>query len=176
MQSLNHIHPSPLVEVLLHPGCWAENLTRACCTESRRTTNWATPHPNELRGTLVNYTAHCWAVTHPFEVYRNLTELRPTLTELRCTLVSYAISELRCTSPPTELRRTLTQLRHSLTQLHRTLSELSYTMAVMGHTLNTYHSGFNWQHHYSRTVKYWFCDDHFINPVIDVGKNLFRST
>ncbi len=53
-------------------GCRAEIRTRACLTASRRTTNWAAPHPpTELRRIL------------PTELRRILTELRRILTELR---------------------------------------------------------------------------------------------
>jgi hypothetical protein len=51
-------------------GCRAENQTRACLTASRRTTNWANPHP-------------FWATPNLTELRRTLTELRITLSELR---------------------------------------------------------------------------------------------
>jgi hypothetical protein len=65
-------------------------------TGSRRTTNratphliWATPHPSELRRTLLSYAAPFWAALHP--------------TELRWTLLNY-------TPRPTELSRILSNV------------------------------------------------------------------
>ncbi len=58
--------------------CRAENRTRASLTSSRRTTNWATQHPTELR-------ASYWATPHPTELHRPCGAT-PHPTELRCTL------------------------------------------------------------------------------------------
>ncbi len=62
--------PSPLAETRLlvfssllrsareaSMGCRDENLTRVCRTVNRRTTNWARPHPDEPRRTLVSQDA-----------------------------------------------------------------------------------------------------------------------
>jgi hypothetical protein len=61
------VHPSPFAEARLletssrlrsatgaSMGCRDEIRTRACLTASRRTTNWAAPHPN-------------WSAPHPNE-------------------------------------------------------------------------------------------------------------
>ncbi len=182
----NHSTTSLLVEVLLHllitwgADCWAENWTLACCTESQSTTNRATPHLNELRRTLVSYTAACWAMTHPFEVQRKRTQLRRTITELRCTLVSYA-TPLRSYAAPywttpqpdsaSPLPDSATPLPDSATPLPDSATPHPFWAKLHPSWFTPhpeYHSGFNWQHHYSWAVKYYFCDDHFSHAPTDV--------
>ncbi len=86
-------------------GGRTENQTLACLTASRRTTYWATPHPTDLRRTLLSnaalpsYAVHYLFTPHP-------TELRRTLTELLLALMSYA-APYWATPHPTELLRTL---------------------------------------------------------------------
>jgi hypothetical protein len=144
VHSFHHIHTThSTVAICRNPfpshwkpslGCRAENWTRACFTDSRRTTNWATPHPkwarphcNELRR-AENWTRTCFtesrrttngATPHP-------KWARPHSNELRRTLLSYEASKwaslhhpelqrplMRCAAPywappyPSELRHTL---------------------------------------------------------------------
>jgi hypothetical protein len=61
-------------------GCRDENRTRACRTASRRTTNWATPHPAELRCTQLSN-----AATH--EQRRTPNEQRRT--NIHCTVIRF---------------------------------------------------------------------------------------
>jgi hypothetical protein len=73
-----------------------------CLMASRRTANGTTPHPIELRLTLMSYVAHYWARPHPVYLRRNLLSYTvpywsmphhwatPHLTKLRSTLLSYA--------------------------------------------------------------------------------------
>ncbi len=46
-------------------GCRAEIRTRACLTASRRTTNWAAPHPNWAAPHPLSCAASYWAAPHP---------------------------------------------------------------------------------------------------------------
>ncbi len=86
---------------------------------SRRTVNRNTPHPAELRFTLMSYVAHYWATPHPVELSRNLTRIRctywatpypywsmPHHNEQRHTLLSYP-AHYWATLHLTELRSTL---------------------------------------------------------------------
>ncbi len=169
MRSLNHIHSSPLVKVLLHLlitwglsrknslGCWLQSrelnyglLYRkpTHCQLSYAAPEWATPHLSELHRSLWGYDAPFWGT-----------------------------SQANSATPhPIELRRTLTQLHRSLTHLRRNLSEQSCTIADLRHTLNIIAASTGSITICSWAVKYNFCDDHFSNAPTDVDKNLFRST
>jgi hypothetical protein len=95
---IQYIHPSSFAELPLHlllAGQLSEknllvsragNRTRDCLTPSRRTTNWATPHPTEqcliqlsYTAPLLSYAAPYWATPHPYWSTPHPTELRRTL-------------------------------------------------------------------------------------------------
>jgi hypothetical protein len=165
----HNIHPS-LFDISSSPvssvsstslGRRAVNWTRTW----RRTTIWATPHPNwttphsteprrtltDLRRTLLSYAAPYWAIPHPTELCAPYWAT-PHSTEPRRTLLSYASPWLSYAAPywamphPTELHSTtllsyaapyVTLFLRAVRSRHRSNVLVRYTVSII-YTLYIY--------------------------------------
>jgi hypothetical protein len=115
--------------------CWAVVQPAELPSSELRCTSWAMLHLIEPWGTLLSYGAPHWAMLYllsfaaPYWAKVHPAELHSTLTELRCTLLSYAEPYL-VTLYPTELRCSLLRyaapckLYYSLTELPSVLVPL----------------------------------------------------